>query len=229
MNAKIIRKDDWHRTNNDSRLKLVARAEGSDGPGNGYVEGYLAVWGAIEGDAFALQPGCFTKTIAERVAAGKVPLVLIHRINGADVRDVIGTVAEAREDETGLFARCAFASTDTAQNARQLVLDGAVKFFSAGADIIQANEILVNDGGPVAVEAYEVREARLVDAVLTAFPLDERAVITGARSHSPQAVSRPQALSPFGAEAMRLRATTQRLKAALAHVAARPNQTQTGV
>ena len=65
--------------------------------GNGTIMGYAMVFDVLDRQGDITRNGAFTKTINERVAAGKVPLMVTHMAHGGDVPEIIGTITKAEE------------------------------------------------------------------------------------------------------------------------------------
>ncbi len=147
---------------------------------SGWLEGYASVFNVIDQQAEVVRPGAFTKTIAERVSAGKVKLMTMHMAFGGDTMEVIGTIASAKEDTRGLWIHADFASTDHAQEARKLAVEGHVSGLSIGYNAMAAAP-LTEDGKTI----IELTELRLLEVTLTARPVNELALVTDAKGLSP--------------------------------------------
>ena len=158
------------------------KAESATAVDNGYVEGYAATWGVdMLGERF--QKGAFAKSVAEAVPAGKVKLMVRHMRDGGDVYETVGVITEAKEDDYGLFIKAEFGSDDDSQKMRGKVVENLVSSFSVGY-------VLVNwvDETHESIEGSFVRpvitEAKLLEVTLTNVPVNEGAIITGAKSVS---------------------------------------------
>ncbi len=160
------------RTVLDGDLKFGAKAEGD----TGWLEGYASVFNVVDQQDEVVRPGAFTKTIAERVPAGKVKLMSMHMAFGADTMEVIGTITSAKEDDRGLWFHAEFASTDHAQEARKLAVERHVTGLSIGYNAIAAAP-LTEDGKTI----IELTELRLLEVTLTARPANELAQVTAAK------------------------------------------------
>lgn len=151
----------------------VKIAEGADA---GWIEGYAATWDIDQGGDQIVR-GAFRKTLAERVPAGKVKLMIRHYATGAGVLDVIGTVTEAKEDKTGLWYHAELAPTEEAQKARRLVQSGHVSTDSLGYRLIN-DEWVTMDGK----EIHRLLELFWAEVTLTTIPMNEHARITAVKT-----------------------------------------------
>ena len=148
---------------------------------SGWLEGYASVFNVVDQQDEVVRPGAFLKTIAERVSAGKVKLMTMHMAWGGDTMEVIGTITEAKEDERGLWIHADFASTDHAQEARKLSVEGHVSGLSIGYNAIAAAP-LTEDGKTI----IALTELRLLEVTLTARPANELALVTDAKELASQ-------------------------------------------
>lgn len=167
-------------------LTAQLRAKAFDQPGSpadpnsldpGWIEGYVAVFGNVDSDGERIWPGAFTKSIQERVAARKVPLMARHFIHGGDAASVIGTIVEAREDNFGLWIHAELASTSLAQDIRRSVLEGHLSGLSVSFQTIRKDTETTADG-----DIVNLRELKILEGTITPFPANELAQITGAKS-----------------------------------------------
>lgn len=140
----------------------------------GELSGYAAAW-SLDNGGDRIIPGAFAKTIRERVAAGKVPLLDSHIWDAAHT---IGTVVEAREDARGLFIRAKLASTPDAQAVRQKAREGHLSRMSIGYQPIQYEYERGDDGQLIRV----LKEVKLLEASVVPLPMNEDATITGIKS-----------------------------------------------
>jgi len=159
----------------ERRLRVSAKEENDAGAG--WIEGYAAVFNNVDGQGEVIRPGAFQKTVKERVAAGKVKLMVRHFKHGGDTLEVIGTVTGAREDEYGLWIHAELSSDPVAQEARAKVAEGHVSGLSIGYIPISQRETVM-DGEVV----LELREIKLMEVTLTPFPANELAEVTAAKS-----------------------------------------------
>lgn len=140
------------------------------------------------GDSFieVFRKGSFTKTIAER--GDRVKALAMH-----DHRSLpLGRVTKLREDAAGLYAELRMSKTRDADEALELVKDGALDSFSIGFSPVR--DRWSNDGSRVERLEVSLREVSLV-----AFPVYESARVLAVRS-ARQLINPP--LSPTDAMAL---------------------------
>ena len=164
--------------NPEPRL-VVSKADGEGAQDDaGFVEGYLAVYGNIDSDGDIIMQGAFAKSIREVVAAGKVPLMAQHFAMGGGARDVVGTITQAKEDAFGLWVHAEFSPDADAQTIRQRVAAGHIKGLSVGFRPIRWKQV-ERENGRI---GFDFEELALMEGTLTAFPANELAGITAAKS-----------------------------------------------
>jgi HK97 family phage prohead protease len=144
---------------------------------NGYLEGYVAVYGNIDSYGDRIVRGALAKSISERVPAGKVPLVTRHFAHGGDGEDAIGLITQAREDDYGLWIHAEYSADPEAQRMRAKIEEGIVWGLSIGYELVKWQE--VKEG-----ERYvlEILEMKFLEGTVTCRPANELAVITAAKS-----------------------------------------------
>lgn len=160
----------YHKAVEDARAKVVS-------DGSGYLEGYVAAFGNVDEGGDRIVRGAFAKTIQERVPAGKVPLMARHWAYGGDAVDAIGKITEAKEDEYGLWIHAEFSSAPSAQEIRTKIQEGILWGLSIGYELIKWQE--TKEDNRVIVDLLEIK---LLEATVTAHPMNEQAVITAAKS-----------------------------------------------
>ena len=174
----------------DASVRLEKRCKGTHielggklGPDDsGWLEGYASVFGVVDKQGDVVMPGAFAKTIAERVPAGKVKLMLRHYTHGGDVLEVAGVVTEAREDEYGLWIHAEFSASAGAQTARGKVAEGLVSGLSMGYSTIRAGKETRD-----ATDVTLLHELKLWEVTLTALPANELAAVTACKALADEA------------------------------------------
>ena len=172
------------------RVRSVADARGKvteTTEGNGWLEGYLAVFGNVDRTGERFLPGAFAKTVAERVASGRVPLMAKHICYGGDVVDVVGIISQAKEDDYGLWIHADFDDDAFSQAIRSKCTKGLAWGLSVGYELIRWAESQI-DGGKYVLD---LMEAKLLEGTITVSPANELAVITAAKSLKEDARSLP--------------------------------------
>lgn len=153
---------------------VVGKAE----TGSGWIEGYASIFDVVDLGGEVVRPGAFTKTIAERVAAGKVKIMAQHMAYGGDALDVVGTITVAKEDDRGLWIHAELASTDFAQEIRKLVDEKHLSGLSIGYKPIRWEEKSDADGRRI----FYLLEVKLMEVTLTARPMNDDARVTASKS-----------------------------------------------
>ncbi len=152
-----------------------------DEDGNGWIEGYLAVFGNTDQGNEIVEKGIFAKSASERIPAGRVPLITRHFMYGGDIPDIVGLITGGQEDGFGLFVHAKFSGIQRAQETRQLINEGIVWGLSVGFELLRFEESKDADEKSV----IRLLEAKLSEGTITVRPMNERAVITGAKSGNP--------------------------------------------
>lgn len=96
----------------------------------GEFSGYASVFGNVDGGGDVVEPGAFTKTIAEDFARIKI----LSQHNQYDLP--IGKPLELREDEKGLFIRGKISDTQSGRDIQTLLKDGVLNELSIGYDAV---------------------------------------------------------------------------------------------
>lgn len=130
----------------------------------GIFSGYAAVFGNIDSGGDVIEPGAFTKTIAE--GWERVKILALHN----DGWLPIGRPLELREDSTGLFIRAKISDTSMGRDIKVLLKDGVLTELSIGYD-------------PVVFEYDEagirhLKEVKLWEASLVTWAMNPKAVVT---------------------------------------------------
>lgn len=134
---------------------------GMDGSGPGEFSGYASVAGVLDSGGDIVEHGAFLADLPQFLEHGFIGLG--HDWNGL----AIGTVADAHEDEHGLFLRGEYHSTDVAQQARQTAMERMQRGKSIGLSIgfkINANGAEMDDEGHrhlKSIKLYEVSQVNV--------------------------------------------------------------------
>jgi len=157
--------------------KLKAKALGDEGDA-GWIEGYASTFNNLDLQREVVRPGCWAKSVQERVPAGRVKLMVRHYAHGGDVLECVGGITEAKEDDVGLWFHAELSSVQMAQDVRVKVGEGLIGHSSVGYAPLKWKEIEWTDGEP----AVELLEARWLETTLTNMPANELAVLTAAKA-----------------------------------------------
>ena len=94
----------------------------------GIFSGYGAVFGNIDNGGDVIEPGAFTKALAE--GWERVKILALHN----DCWLPIGKPLELREDENGLFLKAKISDTSMGKDIKVLLKDGVLNELSIGYD-----------------------------------------------------------------------------------------------
>lgn len=94
----------------------------------GIFSGYAAVFGNIDSGGDVIEPGAFTKTLAE--GWERVKILALHN----DCMLPIGRPVELREDENGLFISAKISDTTMGRDVKVLLRDNVLNELSIGYD-----------------------------------------------------------------------------------------------
>lgn len=94
----------------------------------GIFSGYAAVYGNVDSGGDVIEPGAFTKTIAE--GWERVKILALHN----DCWLPIGRPLELREDSNGLFIKAKISDTSMGRDIKVLLRDGVLNELSIGYD-----------------------------------------------------------------------------------------------
>lgn len=142
------------------------------------VEGYASVFGNVDAYNDVVEPGAFRKTITERVAAGKVPLLDTHVWDAAHT---LGTVLWAEEDSKGLHYRAALSSAPSVRDIRQKMIEGHISRNSIGYESIR--EHYSRQAGTPAIRHLD--EIKLYEISVVPLAANEEATIIGVKAVVP--------------------------------------------
>lgn len=134
---------------------------GMDGTGAGEFSGYASVAGVLDSGGDIVEHGAFLADLPDFLEHGFIGLG--HNWEGL----AIGTVADAHEDEHGLFLKGEYHTTAEAQQARQVAVERMQRGKSVGLSIgfkINANGASMDDEGHrhlKSVKLYEVSQVNV--------------------------------------------------------------------
>lgn len=144
----------------------------SKGDGSGRIEGYASVFNVLDAQGDIVRPGAFAKTLQERVAAGKVALMVRHFASGGDTVDALGLIDQAKEDDKGLWISAQLFDSQLAQETRAKVKTSPGIFgLSIGYKIVKSADIRSDSGE---TSGKELLELSLYEVTLTMMPANEQ-------------------------------------------------------
>jgi HK97 family phage prohead protease len=141
----------------------------------GSLNGYASTFHNVDRGGDVVVPGAFTDAITEIKASG-IPLLADHH---ASTADVLGTIYDAEEDSTGLRISARFASTQRAQDVRQLLVEGHLSKLSIGYETL-AESFEDRDGHRVRL----LERIKLWETSVVVFPMNNEAVVTSVKQRS---------------------------------------------
>jgi len=159
------------------RQQLVAQvkqmAVSDDGPGE--ISGYASVYGNVDLQDDVVERGAFDRTIAHWAAGkSKVPLIDWH---GDSLSRLIGSVAELKSTQVGLWFRAQFSSDPEAQSARRKAKEGHLTGVSIGYLPVKRSAKMVGDR-----LVQVLHEVRLLEVSLTPIPANPEAQLASVKS-----------------------------------------------
>lgn len=131
----------------------------------GIFSGYGAVVGNLDDGGDIIEPGAFTKTIAE--GWERVKILVLHN----DCLLPIGRPLELREDAKGLYIKAKISDTATGRDVKVLLKDGVLTELSIGYDPI------VFDYDEHGIR--HLREVKLWEVSVVTWAMNPEATITG--------------------------------------------------
>lgn len=144
--------------------------------GGGALEGYAAVFGNVDGHGDIIEKGAFRKTISERLAQGRVPLLLDHK---NEVNSILGTITSAVETDRGLRIRAKLADVPEADRLRMLVKSGHRLGMSIGYFPVPGGVSYKTVDGQM---ARVLSELKLFEASVVAVGANEEAEVASVKS-----------------------------------------------
>ncbi|WP_304455983.1 HK97 family phage prohead protease [Nocardiopsis sp. YSL2] len=137
------------------------------------LTGYASTFNNVDLQYDTVAKGAFKNSLG-RVAKGEVPYLADHR---ASVRDVLGTLTEAEEDNRGLKIKVRFANDADSQAIRQKMMDGHVRKMSIGYEPLQWR---YETRGQKRVRVLE--DVKLWEVSAVVFPANPAAIIQTVKS-----------------------------------------------
>lgn len=131
---------------------------------SGIFSGYAAVYGNIDSGGDIIEPGAFTKTIAE--GWERVKILALHN----DCWLPIGRPLELREDSNGLFIKAKISDTSMGRDIKVLLKDGVLNELSIGYDPIVFD---YDENG-----IRHLREVKLWEVSVVTWAMNPEATIT---------------------------------------------------
>ena len=169
------------------RLVVAVEYKFFDGDGDlggGMVEGYANCFNNLDLNGDVVEPGAFTKTIAERVKTGRVPFLDSHQWDAAHT---IGSVVDASEDAKGLRYVAKLSKTPSAQEIRTKMLEGHLKYNSIGFDPVRESyrpDDMPGQAGKKQMVRH-LHELKLFEVSVVPIPANEESAITGCKAVTP--------------------------------------------
>lgn len=130
----------------------------------GIFSGYGAVCGNVDSGGDIIEPGAFTKTIAE--GWERVKILALHN----DCTLPIGKPLELREDSNGLFIKAKISDTAMGRDIKVLLKDGVLNELSIGYDPVVFD---YDESG-----IRHLREVKLWEVSIVTWAMNQEAVIT---------------------------------------------------
>ena len=141
---------------------------------SGTFEGYGSVAGNLDQGGDIVEPGAFSKSLANYKSHGKMPKML-HQHNPDKV---IGIWEEMREDDRGLYVKGRLLTEiKLAEELHILMKAGAVDGMSIGYRIVK------HDTDPDNRHITRLKELDLWEVSVVTFPMNREANVTGVKTH----------------------------------------------
>lgn len=140
----------------------------------GSISGYAATFGHEKPDSHGdvIAKGAFRDSIA-RIKAERRVIPLMWNHDSGNLTSYIGTVTSLSEDGYGLFFKADFDSTDEAQRARELVLDGRLCKFSFSYNVIDQRKVTLANG----TRANELLKLEIHEISLVLYPANRDTMV----------------------------------------------------
>lgn len=131
----------------------------------GIFSGYAAVFGNVDSGGDVIEPGAFTKTIAE--GWERVRILALHN----DCWLPVGRPLELREDSTGLYIKAKISDTSMGRDIKVLLKDGVLSELSIGYDPVVFD--YDKDTG-----IRHLREVKLWEVSVVTWAMNDQATVT---------------------------------------------------
>ena len=145
---------------------------------NGAIVGYASTW-TREPDSYGdvVAKSAFAECIGRLKEEGRnIPFLWNH--DAMNLKAFIGTVTDLTEDDHGLKFEAVFDDTEEAQRARQLAQDGRLCKFSFSYDVLEAAEVILEDGR----KANELRKLIIHEVSLVMYPANSDTSVVSVKS-----------------------------------------------
>lgn len=154
------------KTKNNTEVKRLSFKMDSYDEEQGIFEGYASVFGNIDDGNDVIEPGAFTKTIAEGMSSRRIKLLALHQ----DSWLPIGIPLELREDSNGLWIRGKVSDTSLGKDVKILLRDKVLNEMSIGYDPVVFD---IDENG-----VRHLKEVRLWEVSLVTWAMNPLAVVT---------------------------------------------------
>jgi len=141
----------------------------------GEFEGYASKFGIVDQGGDVVEPGAFSKTLAEHETRGSMPKMLWQH----NPNKPIGVFTNMKEDDTGLYVKGKIL-TEVPDGAATLALlrNNAIDGMSIGYRTVDADYQRRGDGSQV----RRLKELALWEVSVVTFPMQMEAQVTGVKS-----------------------------------------------
>lgn len=156
--------------------ELELKVASGDGPGT--LEGYAAVFGNVDRAGEVIVPGAFAGSLEDFKSAGFL-------CNGHNWKEELGTIVDAKEDETGLFVKAEFFSTPDAQQVRARLAEKQARGRRQGMSIGYRVKSAEKRNGVRYLAEIDVMEASVVTV-----PANPQAHVSAIKASDPELESR---------------------------------------
>jgi HK97 family phage prohead protease len=169
--------------------KTFALVEGKvDGSGTGSFTGYASLFGVLDSQGDVVMRGAYTATLPQFLERGFIAW-------GHDWNDPVATIADAQEDDRGLYIMAEFHSDDASQRARTRTMErlNRGKFMGLSIGYSVADASYSDDG------ARLLKQIDLYETSLVTVPALRDAGVTGAKERFAPEEAVPETLAALEA------------------------------